>query len=276
MSPHCRCELLISIALPVAERAGADRPLVRAVHLVFPARQPAFEPARTHDPVVVDRRAGRARRRPRRSAAARACASALSSAVCSSAHAFSPRANASMSGANSGALPLRPLPSRCPAGRWCAPSGRTRDTARRRTRRRGRAPARRAGPAARVRLHLGVAVGVEQARVVGREDVRDAVAIPQDLGVLGRRRQRLDGRRGLTTRQQHAEEQGRHEAPANETHGQIRHEGSPVAQSLAAEGHCRRTRTDVTQSLRPSCGQSCCVTSCRLGASAEISSESSR
>ena len=38
-----------------------------------------------------------------------------------------------------------------------------------------------------VGLHLRVAVGVEQARMIGREDVRDAVAVPQDLGALGRR-----------------------------------------------------------------------------------------
>ena len=41
MSPHWRCELLISIALPVAERDGGDGPLVGAVRLDFGARAAA-------------------------------------------------------------------------------------------------------------------------------------------------------------------------------------------------------------------------------------------
>src|SRR6185436_13172929 len=40
--------------------------------------------------------------------------------------------------------------------------------------------------------------------------------------------------------------------------------------------HCRDTRTDDTQSFKPSFGQSCCRTSCRFGASSVISRESSR
>ena len=39
--------------------------------------------------------------------------------------------------------------------------------------------------------------------------------------------------------------------------------------------HGRRTRTDETQSFKPSLGQSCCVTSCRFGTSEVTSSESS-
>jgi hypothetical protein len=37
-----------------------------------------------------------------------------------------------------------------------------------------------------VRFHLRVAVGVEQTRVFGRKDMRDAIGIPQDFGLLAR------------------------------------------------------------------------------------------
>ncbi len=39
-----------------------------------------------------------------------------------------------------------------------------------------------------MRLHLRVAVRVEQARVIGCADVRDAESVPQDLGAPGRHR----------------------------------------------------------------------------------------
>ena len=40
-----------------------------------------------------------------------------------------------------------------------------------------------------MRFHLGVAVGVEEARMVWREDMGDAVAVPEDFGALGRGRE---------------------------------------------------------------------------------------
>jgi hypothetical protein len=59
-----------------------------------------------------------------------------------------------------------------------------------------------------MRLHLCVAVGVEQTGVIGREDVRDAEAVPQDLGAAGTRLgglRRLYRRRRLTAAGQQTE-----------------------------------------------------------------------
>jgi hypothetical protein len=78
-----------------------------------------------------------------------------------------------------------------------------------------------------VGLHLGVSVGVEQALVIGREDVGHTVAVPEDLGPFGRQVGRAaERRRREAADEQQAEDQDGRDARRSEL---TSHESPPCA-----------------------------------------------